>query len=389
MITKFKLFEKKYEDFKDDINKVFENREWLVIQPKSFESFLYWSSGTNWRMVRQPKKYFDYNKAFLTPKLPSIYLLINKDDDKKYYFDFYYNDFYDEGEDRIELKEFFDINFDLFTFFGEILDSDFVVKDNNEYWLVIPENDYFADYFKLDNRTRSDLIKKILGGDSYEIFSYSTNDFNINDDIDFNEKNLELLMMILRVYKIDNDYDYDLTKIRRYRDITDIIEDYDLDDVKDLIVRCICDGHERADADAAYNNILDEAYSFFNLVDGSAKWQKYKNSQHDKLWIKFKSDSDAYYAKFRIENYDESYSEDMINYSPPYYGYSGDRKDINDNFNEEFAERFWEYIPKQDAERISKYVNILKEIKKQNPNIKEDQIFDEIKLRIDAEKYNL
>lgn len=379
------------EQFKDDVEKVFENNEWLVVKPKSFEALLYWGQGTEWRITDINTRYypgtFKPQKYDLNDK---VYININKSDDKKYLFDFYRSYFYDEDEDDVYLKDFFETNNDLFNFYGEVLDCNNIVKENGEYWIAVEGYSYFESFFKLDNRTRDDLVKDILGDDYY--CNYGSNDFDLEQyGIEFDEENLEIIKILLMLEKLDNDYDYDIEDITDYDDVVSIIKEYELDDLKTTFLVCICDAHERADMNAAWEDVTKEIYSFFelSLENGSPKWDNFKNNKNQYLFIRFKTPSDAYLAKFRINNYDDSYSDDVIEYSPPYNGYDGETKDVNETFNEALPERLPEYYSNWDE--VDKNYDAWKEMKKENPNISIDdsELMDKIKLKLDAKKYNL
>lgn len=152
----------------------------------------------------------------------------------------------------------------------------------------------------------------------------------------------------------------------------------------------IRDANESADQSAAYEDLTDEVYSFFNLKMGSAKWENYKNSKYSKLFIKFKSREDAYRAKFIINKYDDSYEDDVIEYSPPYYGYSGDLKEKQEIFDNELPERLDEYENDNiDGERINKYFDTWKKVKESHPDFSDNQIIEEIEIILNSEKYNL
>lgn len=370
------------ENYKDDINVLYNTDKWFVFNPKSYDAILYWCNDTEWSFLN--KKRYDFNKYNINSKINKIFILIDKEDNKKYYFDFYSSSFYDEEEDNITLRDFFEDNSELFPIIGEVVNCNNVVKVNDEYWISISDNNWFADYFKLDSRIRDDYVKCILEGDSYEIFSYSSSDFNLDENMKLDEEALDYIKMYFRLEKdqneYDTEYDYNVEDIKDYDDVVDLINDWDFDDLEKLLKRSICGGHERADADKAYDDVIDHAYEFFGLVDKTAQWVG------NNLHIKFKSNSDAYLAKFIIENYDDSYKDYVIEFSPPYYGYSGDDKAINEYFNEDIFERFDDYVTN---DRLDKYYDIFKELKKENPNIKEEEILPEIKFRLETKKYNL
>lgn len=323
------------------------------------------------------------------------YEAIDKRDNKKYYFDFNRCEFVDENENQFYLKEFLDDNSDLFNYFGEQINCVDVKEENGEYWMVVSDYKEFESYFELDSRTRNDLIKIVLAGEGYEIFQYDSSDFNIDENnFKLDKDDLLTLKIILRLEQSkneDDEYDYDVNDVKDYRDIADIVENYGIEPLEIILKMSIREGHESADSDAAWEEIIDEIYKFFNLVDGSAKWKSI-GQKNDYLWIKFKSKSDAYYAKFKINNYDDSWSDDKIKYSPPYYGYNGKSEDVERSFNNCLPDRLPDYDDFSDNitySEIEEHEEFWKEIKKDNPKLSDDEIWDEIEFKLDAKKYNL
>lgn len=375
------------ENHKDEIEKVFETKNWIIINPKTLEALYYWSQDQGWSDIEGDidRKYKHYDSQ----DLMYIYININKTNDDRIFFDFHKSTFYGENEYEVYLKDFFDSNPELLSYYGEILSCSNIVKDDDAYWFVIDDYVDFEKYFKLDRNTRKDLIKTVLGGDSFYIFNYNPSDISLDSyNIDFDKENLILAKVILLIEKQNEDYDYEITDIKDYDDVVDIVEEYDIDNLKDLLTRCVCEGVELADADAAYDDITNEIYKFFNFEMGSAKWANYKQSKNQKLWIKFKSKDDAYRAKMIILNYDDSYEDDVIEYSPPYYGYSGESKVIEERFNEAFIERWSDDYTHYENE-IDDYKDAWKNLIKENPNMVEEDILKELDIVISAKKYGI
>ena len=180
-----------YDEFKDDIEKVFEDKEWLVIKAKSFEAFCYYGQDQGWSDVENVRKY-SFNK--------NTFININKEDDRKVVLNFDRGDFYTKDDETIYLKEFLDINNNLFNFYGRILECSNVIKENEEYWIVVEDYSYFEQFFKLDRRTRSDLIKKILDGEECELFNYDYSDYDLDENLKLDEENLEIFKIFFILY---------------------------------------------------------------------------------------------------------------------------------------------------------------------------------------------
>jgi len=374
--------EQNFENFKNDVEKIFESNNWIVIKPKSFEAFSYYGQDQEWSDVKYGCKY-NFNQ--------NIYINIDKEDNTKFVLNFDRGDFYGEDDEVIYLRDFLDENYELFNVYGEILNCDNIVKDGNDYWIVVDGYEDFAQYFKYNRDLNEKFVKAILSGEGFEFFEYGYNDFDFADSyLDVDEDNLLLLKVVLMLEKFDNDYDYDFEEIENYKDVCSIIKEYDLKELKIRLKMAIRDANESADQSAAYEDLTDEVYSFFNLKMGSAKWENYKNSKYSKLFIKFKSREDAYRAKFIINKYDDSYEDDVIEYSPPYYGYSGDLKEKQEIFDNELPERLDEYENDNiDGERINKYFDTWKKVKESHPDFSDNQIIEEIEIILNSEKYNL
>lgn len=383
-------FEENITEKSKDIEKIFENSRWLVIRPKSYESLLSWSQGTKWNIENVNAKYWsEYGSPRKYDFNDKIYICFDNKYDAKYLFDFDTEHFYDNDGDYTYISELFDRNKELISVFGDIIYCSDVVEQNGEYWIVVDDYDYFVPYFKLDSRVRTDYIEKVLGGDGYEIYNYSYKDFDIDVNIKLDKDNIELLKMILRLellFDEDGDYDYDVDEIEDYGDITSIVDEYRLNELKRTLQRCICELNETSNADSAYDDILDRIYKFFNLVDGSAKWEKY-NSKNEMLWIKFNTKLAAYNAKLIITNYDDSYSDEKIDGDPPDNGYYMDNYD---GFNDILPDKVTDYSSENvDGDTISEYYNLWRETTKENPTMSIDDIMKDIDLKIDAKKYNL
>ena len=371
------------ENFKDDIEKVFENKEWLIIKPKSFEAFCYYGQDQGWTDV-------DYNRKYNFRA--DTYININKDDDKKIVLNFGRGEFYGKDEDTIYLKEFFDENPLLYNFYGDIIYCSDIVKENVDYWIIVGDYDYFSSYFKLDRDTSEKFIKSVLLSDAFQYFDYD-NVFDIDEyGLDVDDENFSILKMILILEKLHNEdeYDYFISDIKNYNDVVHIINTYDFDEIESMLKNSIRRGHQDADADAAYEDLTDDVYDFFELELGSAKWQQYKNKKEDLLWIKFKTKEAAFRAKFLINNYDDSYDDDKIDYSQPYNGYNGKTETMNEVFNNEFLNSVGEYDNNGiNWKMIEESLELWKEIKLQNPDIDEDELYDDFEIRLNAKKYNI
>jgi len=370
--------ESNLEQTKNDLTILFEIENWKIEKANSFEALTEWSEDGN------------INMSSYKGNFENLFLNTNKKTDDKIVFDFDRGDFYTLDDDNIDLKETIEDNTELLNFYGENLNCKNIVKDDDEYWLVIDDYKFFVDYFKVDSNTSNDLISTVLSGDSYDIFDYHNTEFSITESMKLSKDNLDLIKIILALELINNGYDYDIDDIDDYSDAVDIIEENEMEEFKDILLNCIRSGHESADADEAWNDIIKEAYSFFNILKDSNKWEYHNNSKEKMLWIKFENSTDAYKAKFIINKYDDSYQDDVINYSQPYYGYTGDIKNIIETFNEVLPDKIYEYgSDTVDRDDISDSYDIFTEQKEKNPDIKVSDIIENLKMYLDTKKFNI
>jgi hypothetical protein len=370
--------ESNLEQTNNDFTILFENENWLIEKANSVDALLNWAEEG------------DINMNSYKSNFSNIFLNTNKKTDDKIVFDFYRSDFFTLEDENIDLKEIIEDNTELLNFYGENLTCKNVIKDGDDYWLVVDDYSFFTDYFKVDRNTSSDFIKVILSGDAFDLFDYNQSSFSIQDSMKLNKDNLDLIKIVLALELINNDYDYDINDIGDYSDVVDIIEENDMEELKDILLDCIRSGHESADCDEAWNNIISNAYSFFSLLKDSITWNFYNNSKEKMLWIKFETKTDAYNAKFIINKYDDSYQDDIIKYSPPYYGYTGSMKDIINSFNEVLPDKIYEYSSSDvSSDDISKSYDIFSEEKVKNPEIKVSDIIDNLKFYFDTKKFNI
>jgi hypothetical protein len=386
------LYFKENNSFNKDI--AFEDNDWLIIKPSSYESLCYWGQNTNWTVADGSHEYyFHKNKSFVIINKSEIQLdLFDKKLAIKYYFNFYNGDFLDNEDNQIDLRNFLDKDIHLYEFFGDQINVENILEIGNEWWFVVPDWSYFADYFKVDRNTREDLIKKILEGETWDIFSYDSSNFDIGEcDFKIDEDDLLTIKIILLFeQQYNEDYDYDITEIKNYSDVVDIVKEYSIAELKKILQGTIREGHEQADGSAAWTDIINHIYSFFNFDKDSTKWAKFKGNKYEHLWLRFKDEDKVRYSKYLLTNYNNDWNDDLIEYSPPYYGYDGKYKEIEEVFNSVLSDRLTEYeTDKFSWNDVKPFDNLWKKIKQENSKATEEEILDEVKLRIEAKKYNL
>lgn len=371
--------------FDDDrIDILFENDKWVIIEPKTYNALCEYGKDQGWSVANGNNEHYFRDG--------DTYINVNKEDGNRYLFDLYDNEFYGKDEKYLELETFLFKNEELLRFYGEKIECSEVIKDGDTYWMVLNDQSDFANFFDTDRRDISEkFIKQVLEGDIFDLFYYDNDIFDIDDyGLELSGTSFFTLKIMLILEKINDendDLDYELNDIKDYSDACDVIEEYELDNIEKFLKHVITRSHEYADGDAAYDDILNTAYNFFGLDDKSAEWRYNKTHTHQDLYMKFKSKEDAYMAKLKINGIIE---DNKIEYSSPYHGYSGDSKVVNEYFNNEFIERYYDYsYDNFTGEEIDECEKNWKELKEEYPNLSDDELFDKYKIFIDARKYNL
>ena len=107
-------------DVEQDAQKVFENNNWVVYIPKTYEASCKLGRGTNWctATTENDNYYKEYTKK------GKLYININKNDpSKKYQFHFRTKSYMDSKDNPINIVEFFVENLDLFNFYKTIISN--------------------------------------------------------------------------------------------------------------------------------------------------------------------------------------------------------------------------------------------------------------------------
>lgn len=349
-------------NFNDKNRVFFEDEKYIIVKPTSEEDIDY---------VFNTESRYSYND--------NTYVNINKKTKERTLFDFHNSEFRDIDDNNINLKEFFEENKSLLNFYGELIDCNNIKKIDNEYWMLF--NDYveFDDYFKIQGNYRNDLVKTILSGSFIDYYSHGDDDYH--SYVKLNDENLMLLKSILLMekYYSDGEFDYVVQDIKDYNDVEEILDNNDMSSLEDALKDNVGLATMYAEEDDAWKDVTDEFYSFFNLDEKSLKWVG------PKLMIKFKDNMSAYYAKFRVINFDDSYYDDFIEYSPPYYGYSASSEDYNKHFND----TLFDSISNQYDSKIYDDIIIIFNLYKELPNESDEKILDEFNFKKSVDKFNL
>lgn len=94
---KKRILHSKFIEARDEIQKVYEDEEWLVVIPKSYEASVYWGNNTDWCTAYKDSSHYYVEYASKGP----LYININKQTGEKYQFHFPSRSFMDESDSEI------------------------------------------------------------------------------------------------------------------------------------------------------------------------------------------------------------------------------------------------------------------------------------------------
>ena len=179
---------------KNDIKKIYEDDEWLVISPNSMDASCYWGSDTHWCTATRNEEtnYFNsYNK-----KGP-LYININKATGKKYQFSFSHSEFNDEFNEPIEtpILDTIDASNGMKSVYKEL------TKNNWEHYFQLFENNLSEDDYVFCERLDAE-------------FGIVTRNNPDTDDIEMNIHHRGEGLISDFWYKWIDDIDYRMTIVR-------------------------------------------------------------------------------------------------------------------------------------------------------------------------------
>lgn len=128
---------------KNEVELIYEDKNWLVLTPKSYEASVYWGHGTSWcTAYKDDKSYYEQYTAN-----GPLYININVKTGEKYQFHFPTSSFKDKGDDNItgesSIFNIIKASKGMIAKYKEILPQEEFVCLNAEPNSIVYENDYF------------------------------------------------------------------------------------------------------------------------------------------------------------------------------------------------------------------------------------------------------
>lgn len=182
---KKKLMRSEFVEARNDIERLYEDNEWLVVVPKSYEASCYWGHDTKWcTAYKDQRTYYDnYSRQ------GRLYINIDKRDGSKFQFHFESDSFMDEYDHEIEkpIFENMEATSNLIDFYEEILTPtnfdklsevtnfyDFVERLNDRYFIAEKTSHTEVEYYNWENTyniidSYNENSKTDYGFDEYDI----------------------------------------------------------------------------------------------------------------------------------------------------------------------------------------------------------------------------
>lgn len=312
-----------------ETKRLFEDNNWLVVQPLSERAACYYGKNTEWCTAAKNDNRFNYYDT-----QGPLYINIDKINNKKYQFHFESSQFMDENDSEIDLFNLMNRNPTLKTFYNNFLKdkvknvkfSDLIINDTGCY-IFVKDWSEFSDAFET-NRNHSnpaDFLNELQ--DDYWDYTYSKNDLEY-DFNKINQSNLKYMIDLL----IKNG---DITQESDSSDIKEAI--LDDDELFSAIEKAMSWVSESADKDAAHDSIVSEIKDYFNITE-----IKYL----DKGIVLKMSICPEPILLYTISDADfiTGYSNlhDKIDYNFPYYGFQGQGNVDWTQFNEYLSDNLSE-----------------------------------------------
>ena len=245
----------KANDAKKDAKKVYEDHKWIVVVPETEAASCYYGANTQWCTASKNYNHFDqYNKQ------GPIYININKETKEKFQFHLESDQFMDEEDSQIDLKDFFYINKNLAIFYrnlwrDRLYKENFIFQDENKNcYRLVNDYSYFADYISTSN-VSSSYINAILSGDANEYFETYYGQFEGYMLHYLNKKNED---EIIKKLKEEGEWDDD-------DDLEDNIKKSD--EISNVVSDAYSDAIRSASESAGFNDIINAIKNHFDFSE--------------------------------------------------------------------------------------------------------------------------
>lgn len=310
----------------EESEKLYEDDEWVVINPKTERASCYYGKGTQWcTAADRSNNMFDYyhDKG-------NLYININKKTGDKYQFHFENQEFMGANDNPIDIYEFFQKNDNLAEFYmderegtydNKYYDEGITIQEHDgKYGFKVSDWSSFSHKFKGD--ISEDFIENVLSGMGSEYFFMEDGsylyEYHIDDINEENQADIEKITGKSFEESVEDDFS----------------ETDEEDLVKDIIQRAMTSAQEIANKADAYNKLTDAIIDHYNIDKDGIEWKD------DSLFLPFIGNSKLKAFIFLLASGNDYEYEDDIDYNSPYYGYDGDF-DVS-YFNELLSDQLYE-----------------------------------------------
>lgn len=288
--------------------------DWTVFMPKTFKASQFYGHDSEW-CTTKPDMYEHYTRQGI------LYIFINKnkinsqDPGRRVQVHLEAGQFMDMNDGEVDKRDFLNDNPEILNFlFNQMKPS--LEQDKSEYRIIdgkyyMVKNGWgdFSEKFKSGRDISEEFIKAVLSSDAWEYF-----DNQINADLAdacgyINEENiLDIQKILVKRFPDKNFEEYG-------SDLDDVLsglenEGEDVEDIIDAIKHAMSNAQQSADESEAYDMLTKAIISHYSIK--SYDWKD------DKLFVEVPE------SEFKMAVMGVADEDDEINYSPPYYGYSGD-----------------------------------------------------------------
>lgn len=182
---KKRLMRPEFIEARNDIDKLYEDNEWLVVSPKSYEASVYWGHGTSWCTAYKDQRVYYDNYS----RQGRLYINIDKRDGSKFQFHFESDSFMDQYDHEIEKPVFenMEATSNLIDFYEEELTPtnfdklsevtkyyEFVERLNDRYFIASRTENTEVEYYNWEQEyniidSYNENTKTSYGFDEYDI----------------------------------------------------------------------------------------------------------------------------------------------------------------------------------------------------------------------------